>query len=880
MTYLIKKTDGTDLVEIPDLDINQDATDLTLIGKNVIGYGEYINENFVRLLENFASTSEPPNAIVGQLWFDLTENRVKVYDGNGFAVASGPIVSPNAPLTPNQGDFWIDNKENQVFAYDGVDRILVGPIYRDSQGLSGFEIETIRDSSGNSRTVTLLWSNANLLGIWSHHPEFTPVGLTNFSSTIKPGFNVNPNIQNFKLHATATVAESLIDSLGNVRSADELFFNDESNTVSGTLTILNSEPLVLGVNQENTILTNLSNLQIRSNINNQDIIVTTRNGGNFVNAITVKGATNRIGIFNNNPSSTLDVNGNVIISGDLTVNGNTVTINSTELSIDDKTITLSATTTPTDTLADGGGIILAGTTDHTILWSNANSSWTSSENFNLSAGRAYRINNVNVLSETTLSSSVTSATGLTQIGTLVNLQVDTINVNGSSISSTAPFLGINGLLVTIADGEGRSAITNLQLTPTNDTNAASKFYVDNSVERPWTEVDETYTAENKDRLLVSTSSGQVVIGLPEVPQPGNYIRFVDYDGTFDSNNLIVSRYRRHVVSAPNGVAAATGTFQGFLGAGIPTTGGVGTGLTVHVTVSSVGTYTNFNTSITVVNQGENYQTGDLITVPGTLLGGVSPTNDLLFEITLMDNVLGLDQDLVIDRKNASFGLIYVNPNQGWVFTETFELPPTVNVDVVGNLTGNVLGNVTGNVLGNIEGDVTGDLTGTVLTASQPNITTVGTLSNLTVSGTITGNLLGDVTGNVTGQLFGNVTGNSVTSPTSLTLASTLSNIRLQSGTDGLRVSSFDDTGAQEQYNIEITPGSAPGNRSSTLLFGDVVVENISTTNINGASFRLPQYTTAQRDARVLTNLNYGDLIYNTTTNKVQAYTSTGWVDLH
>jgi len=50
MTYKINKTDGSLLKEIIDSEIDQSATDLTLIGKNVTGYGEYINENFVKLL--------------------------------------------------------------------------------------------------------------------------------------------------------------------------------------------------------------------------------------------------------------------------------------------------------------------------------------------------------------------------------------------------------------------------------------------------------------------------------------------------------------------------------------------------------------------------------------------------------------------------------------------------------------------------------------------------------------------------------------------------------------------------------------------------------------------------------------------------------------
>jgi hypothetical protein len=114
-----------------------------------------------------------------------------------------------------------------------------------------------------------------------------------------------------------------------------------------------------------------------------------------------------------------DVNasGNVVITGNLTVNGTTTTINSTTVSIDDKLFELGATANPTDAGADGGGVSLKGATDKTITWVLATTSWTSSEHFNLVSGKAYYINGAQVLSGSALGTGVTGSS-LTSVGTL------------------------------------------------------------------------------------------------------------------------------------------------------------------------------------------------------------------------------------------------------------------------------------------------------------------------------------------------------------------------------------------------------------------------------------------------------------------------------
>lgn len=313
MTYKINKTDGSLLSEVVDSTVDQTACDLTLVGKNVAGYGEFINENFVKLLENFSSTSAPSNPIMGQIWFDSAQNRLKVYDGNGFRIGSGPIVTGTPPLNLVQGDLWIDSAENQLYFYDGTDLQLAGPIWKNSQGISGFLVESIYDSAGALRTIVLLYVGETLLGIFSKYSfDFQPkVAIAGFTGVIKPGFN-SGNLAGMKFHARATSSDALVNSLGQLKTADDFMSKTGNTNTSGTITIANSLPLRLGPAQNYEITADVSAFRIISNNTGQDCAIRIKNNAGVTkDAITVKAATERVGIFQSNPQYTLDVNGSL-----------------------------------------------------------------------------------------------------------------------------------------------------------------------------------------------------------------------------------------------------------------------------------------------------------------------------------------------------------------------------------------------------------------------------------------------------------------------------------------------------------------------------------------------------------------------------------------
>lgn len=170
-------------------------------------------------------------------------------------------------------------------------------------------------------------------------------------------------------------------------------------------------------------------------------------------------------------SGTTNVNNNLSVTGNLTVNGTTTTVNSTTLTVDDKNVELGSVNSPTDTTANGGGITLKGTTDKSIIWDSTNSNWTSSENWNIPTGKQFRVNNVAVLDDDQVLQNATtakvaeSATSLTigaSSGTTAiknNATVaGTLNVTGNA-TFTGTVSGITSSMVGLGNVTNESKAT-------------------------------------------------------------------------------------------------------------------------------------------------------------------------------------------------------------------------------------------------------------------------------------------------------------------------------------------------------------------------------------------------------------------------------------
>jgi hypothetical protein len=106
MSYTIYKTNGLQLLTLLDGTLD-DKYGVKLVGKNYINYGTAQNENFVYLLENFASDTAPLYPLAGQLWYNTTANTINCYDGASFSALanvsqlSGGVASLNSALLAN-----------------------------------------------------------------------------------------------------------------------------------------------------------------------------------------------------------------------------------------------------------------------------------------------------------------------------------------------------------------------------------------------------------------------------------------------------------------------------------------------------------------------------------------------------------------------------------------------------------------------------------------------------------------------------------------------------------------------------------------------------------------------------------------------------------
>jgi hypothetical protein len=190
MSYNIVNTAGTQLATITDGTVDTATTSLTLIGKNYAGYGIFLNENYVKLLENFAHSTPPSGAMVGQLWWDSANNLLKVYNGSIWKPISSSASGASAPVSPITGDLWWDSSNAQLKVWSGSNWVVVGPAFSSSTGQTGAIVATVTDTGSASHVILEMYVANSIVAIYSKDTAFTPsVAIPGFT-TINPGMNL------------------------------------------------------------------------------------------------------------------------------------------------------------------------------------------------------------------------------------------------------------------------------------------------------------------------------------------------------------------------------------------------------------------------------------------------------------------------------------------------------------------------------------------------------------------------------------------------------------------------------------------------------------------------------------------------------------------
>lgn len=294
--YNLYKTNGELFISLTDGAYNTD-TGLKFIGRNFIEYGEIQNQNFLRLLENFASNLPPGESIgfaptAGQLWWDTANNRLRVYDGTNFVNVSESSVGATAPSTSKTGDQWWDTTNKQLKVNDGTQWVLINPPYTASQGKSGSFVETVTDGSSATHTVVNTYTNNQLISVASYDPAFVTGAYSQFT-TINPGITLASNVT---LNGTAVNALQLGGAWANTFPRTTVrtdFLSDVS--VAGNLVLGNANVRYSG----NTF--SIVNSIIAGNV---DVYVNTLSGN--TRAMRVNGLTGTLEV-SANPTNTYGV---------------------------------------------------------------------------------------------------------------------------------------------------------------------------------------------------------------------------------------------------------------------------------------------------------------------------------------------------------------------------------------------------------------------------------------------------------------------------------------------------------------------------------------------------------------------------------------------
>ena len=310
MAYTVTTTDGTVVTTVADGTVNTTSTSLTLIGKNYAGYGIFLNENYIKLLENFTNSSAPTAPLTGQLWYDSTNALLKVYNGTIWKPISSSASGSTQPSSPVTGDLWYDSANAQLKVWSGSAFITVGPSYTTTSGTSGAVVETILDSGAASHVVVKFYISNTVVGILSKDSTFTPQTSISGFTTIVPGFNLSSAIAGALFTGTVSNADT-VDGI----NASQFLRSDQATSSSYAVTVGS-----LLVGSDLTVATSSGDVSVTNATSNKNLDFFINKGGVSTKAIGITGTNGRVTLGND-----LNVTGAANVTGPTTLGVTSIT---------------------------------------------------------------------------------------------------------------------------------------------------------------------------------------------------------------------------------------------------------------------------------------------------------------------------------------------------------------------------------------------------------------------------------------------------------------------------------------------------------------------------------------------------------------------------
>lgn len=324
MPYIVNFTDRENKTPITVYDNTSNAdTSLDFPGRNVTGYGQIIAENFLALLENFASGAAPTNPVEGQLWYNSLEGILQIWDNTQWKAASNIQKSTSEPSVESArvGELWVDTTNQQLYVFSGSSWILVGPNF--STGLqSGPVVESIIDSDNFDRVIVTFYVEDKPIIVISKD-SFTPKNSINGFSAIKTGINITSldvGDGGFlpKFYGTAIAADAL-NVGGTAVAAAKFLRSDTTNTTEQNFNIRNNAGLTIGVNGTFSLTSAAGTAKIYNAQAGASIDLQTNRNGIPDTVLTIRD--DKVGINVTTLDEALTVSGNIKTDGSLILTG-------------------------------------------------------------------------------------------------------------------------------------------------------------------------------------------------------------------------------------------------------------------------------------------------------------------------------------------------------------------------------------------------------------------------------------------------------------------------------------------------------------------------------------------------------------------------------